>query len=75
MTTFLRCEWGDESVSDGREDGVARDSHLATQERVVGLVGALLDDGELSDQELEDLDELRAVNPIVGARLCVASPL
>ena len=44
-----------------REDGVARDSHLATQERVVGLVGALLDDGELSDQELEDLDELRAV--------------
>ena len=39
----------------------SRDSHLATQERVVGLVGALLDDGELSDQELEDLDELRAV--------------
>ena len=44
-----------------REDGVARDSHLATQERVVGLVGALLDDAELLHQELEDLDELRAV--------------
>ena len=34
---------------------------MAAQERVVGLVGALLDDAELLHQELEDLDELRAV--------------